>query len=108
MIIQLNDTNIDGYLEEYGDDYLLIDFWASRCEICRYNAFIADELAHDPEKKVVVGKVNVDKSPYTVAKFQISVIPSMVLIQGKKRIHEFMGVASTAEILNTLNRIMES
>ncbi len=98
MIIQLNDTNFEECLENESKQFLLIDFWTSRCEVCRYNAAVADELSKELENTLDIGKINVAESPYTVARFQIKVVPCMALFHKNKLIQEFYGIVSKADV----------
>ncbi len=104
MILQINDNIIDNILEQYSENLLLIDFWSARCESCRLNAAIADELSRETCEHVVIGKVNTDESPYIISRFCITIIPSMALIYKKKKINEFCGVVNSNDIFLVLNQ----
>ena len=61
---------------------VLLDFWASWCGPCRMVAPILDEIAAD-RADLKVCKINVDEEPDLAAEYQISSIPTlMVLKQG--------------------------
>lgn len=63
---------------------VLLDFWASWCGPCRMLAPVIAELAEDYAGKVKVGKVNVDEEPQLAAAFQISSIPTVVVMKNGK------------------------
>lgn len=104
MIIQLNDSDVEKCLESNSKQFLLIDFWTSRCELCRYNAAISDELSKELENRLDVGKINVDESPYTIACFQIKIVPCMALFHKNKLVQEFYGIVSKTDVKEAINR----
>lgn len=71
---------------------VLLDFWAGWCAPCRMLSPTIDSLADEMEGKIKVGKVNVDEQPNLAAAFQVMSIPTVTLTQGKKMLHQSIGV----------------
>jgi thioredoxin 1 len=60
----------------------MVDFWAPWCGPCRLIAPIVEELAHDYEGKIQVGKVNIDDNPGVASQFNIRAIPTVLFFKG--------------------------
>ena len=60
---------------------VLLDFWATWCGPCRMIAPIIEELAEEYDGEIKVGTVNVDEQPELAAGFQVSSIPTLVVIK---------------------------
>jgi len=61
---------------------VLLDFSAVWCVPCRMIAPVVDQLAVEYKDKLKVGKMDVDESPKTPAKFGIRGIPTLLLFKG--------------------------
>lgn len=81
---------------------VMIDFWASWCGPCKMLAPIVSKIAEEYEGKVKVGKVNVDDQPELAGAFQISSIPTLVVIKDGKITNTSVGLQSKADICEML------
>ena len=85
---------------------VLIDFWAVWCGPGKMLApFIAD-IAEEYDGKVKVGKVNVDEQPELAAAFQISSIPTLVVMKDGKMTGESVGYQPKERIVAFLKEKM--
>lgn len=74
---------MDNYDEEVlnSDIPVLLDFWATWCGPCRMLAPVVEEIAEKYEGRVKVGKIDVDDQPELANAFNVSSIPTLVLIK---------------------------
>ncbi|MBQ7288448.1 MAG: thioredoxin [Clostridia bacterium] len=80
---------------------VLLDFWATWCGPCRMISPIVDEIAKE-NPQICVGKVNVDDEPALAQAFQISSIPTLVVLRGGKIMQQSVGLLSKSELLALL------
>lgn len=80
---------------------VLVDFWASWCGPCRMVSPLIDEIA-DERTDIKVCKVNVDEEQELAAAFQVSSIPTLVVIKDGKVVNQSMGAKPKAQILAML------
>lgn len=89
-IVTLTDENFAEHVERSG--VAMVDFWAPWCMPCRLAAPIIERVASEYAGKVTVGKLDVDKSPATAARFHISSIPTVGIFRDGKLINTLVGV----------------
>ena len=102
MLIKLTDQNYIDTIAATDKTPLLVDFWTSRAEACRYNAPVADEIAREFEGRLSVGKVNVDDCPYLVGTYQIKVVPSMAVFHKGRLAATLAGVVTKEQVIEVL------
>ncbi len=96
-VIVLDDSNFETEVLQ-SPIPVLVDFWASWCAPCKAIAPLVDAIAGDFEGQVKVGKVNVDESPATPAKYGIRGIPTMMLFKGGKLVDQVVGAVPKAQL----------
>jgi thioredoxin 1 len=70
---------------------VLVDFWASWCPPCRMIAPLIDELSQEYAGRVKVGKLDVDYSPETAARYGITAIPTLLVFRAGQVVAQRMG-----------------
>ena len=82
---------------------VLLDFWASWCGPCKMVSPIVDEVANEVQNNAKVGKVNVDEEETLAQSFEITSIPTLIVIKNGKEVNRAVGVRNREEILQLLN-----
>ena len=97
------DININNFQEEviHSDKPVLLDFWAPWCGPCRMVAPIVEEIAAENEA-IAVGKVNVDDDGALAARFGITSIPTLILMEKGEAVKTLVGFRPKADILKNL------
>lgn len=80
-IVTLTSKNYNNEVNE-SNIPVLIDFWATWCGPCQMMSPVVDEIAEERQGSLKVCKVNVDEEVELANRFNISSIPTLVLIKG--------------------------
>ncbi|MFG1857308.1 thioredoxin [Actinomadura geliboluensis] len=78
--IELTRENFEDVLA--GDDMVLIDFWAGWCGPCRFFAPVYERVSAK-HADIVFGKVDTEAQQELAAAFQISSIPTLMIIRDR-------------------------
>jgi thioredoxin 1 len=81
---------------------VIVDFWAAWCRPCMMLGPIIDEIAHEKEGEVKVGKVNVDEEGNLANQFRISSIPTVVLFKNGEVVSQVVGLLRKEDLLKRL------
>lgn len=88
-VIVVNDESFEGAVES---GVALVDFYATWCGPCKMVAPIIEELAGEMQGQAKFVKVNTDECSKTAAKFQVTSIPTLVLMKDGKEVDRVVGV----------------
>jgi thioredoxin len=94
--ITLTDATFDEEVRKAGP--ILVDFWAEWCGPCHRVAPVLEEVARAHAGHLRLGKLNVDDSPRTPARFQITSIPTMLLFKNGTLVDSIVGAVPRAAI----------
>ena len=83
---------------------VLVDFWAEWCGPCKMISPVLDELAGEYEGKVKIGKVNVDEHQGLAAQFNVTAIPTLLVIKNGQVAQQMVGAKSKRDLKASLDR----
>src|SRR6266576_3715996 len=71
----------------------VVDFWATWCGPCHMVAPIMDQLAGKYNGRVKVVKVDVDANQATAMRFNVRLIPSILIFKDCRRLDSLVGAS---------------
>ena len=90
------------------DKFILVDFFATRCEPCSILAPILEKVAEQLKDKIILMKANVDQAPVASQKFGVEKIPTVVLFKNGKPVNGFVGLVPEKTIKEWLENIIKN
>ncbi|HWQ18638.1 MAG TPA: thioredoxin [Methanotrichaceae archaeon] len=84
---------------------ILMDFYADWCGPCKMQTPIMEELEHDLKDKAEFKKINVDKDGELASKYNIFVVPTLVLEKDGQEINRWMGVTTKDELSKAIDDV---
>lgn len=92
-------TNDDSFKSDVIDSELpvLVDFYADWCAPCTMAAPVLAELSEEYAGKISVVKINIDDNSKSVSDYEVSSIPSVVLIYKGEVIDREVGFQGKAK-----------
>lgn len=100
-----SDANFDKEVLK-ADVPVLVDFTATWCGPCRQLAPIVDQLSDEYVGRVKIGKLDIDDSPATAAKYRIRGVPTVLVFKGGQVVATQTGLAPKATLVSLLNRAL--
>lgn len=85
---------------------VIVDFWASWCGPCKQMEPVLDTLAEEYDGRVTVAKVNVDEERLLASMYQIMSIPALLVFDGGKKVAEYHGRQSKAQLTAALDALV--
>jgi thioredoxin 1 len=96
MALEFTDQNIQEVIAS--GKPVVVDFWAEWCGPCRIIGPSIEELSHEYEGKVEIGKVNVDDNPEAASMFGIRNIPTVLFFKNGQVVDKQIGAVAKAQL----------
>jgi thioredoxin 2 len=95
--LSISDATIDGVVR--GTEVpVVVDCYADWCGPCKIMAPILDDLARDRQGDVLVTKLDTDRNPATVRRFDIRAIPTLLVFRGGEAVARHAGAIPRHEL----------
>ncbi len=104
MALTITDANFQELLQD--SKPLVLDFWAEWCGPCRMVGPIIEELAHEYEGKVNIGKIDVDENTEVAEQFGIRNIPTILFFKGGELVDKQVGAAPKATFVTKIESLL--
>lgn len=93
----------DNFQEKVLDskEKVLLDFWAEWCGPCKMIAPVLEEIAEENEW-LTIGKINVDEDTELAIEFNVSSIPTLLIMENGKPVRKLIGFRPKADVLEFL------
>ena len=103
LIVTLTENNFESEALKSSSP-VLVDFWAEWCGPCKMIAPVLDELASEYQGKVKIGKVNVDEHQRLAAQYNVTAIPTLLVIKNGEVAEQMVGAKSKRDLKASLDR----
>lgn len=96
--------------ETFGEDVLqsdvpvLVDFWAPWCPPCMMLKPELERLAADLGGRAKIALINVDEEPELAGMFDVSSIPSLMIVKKGRRVDAWTGYSPRAAMLARIEK----
>ena len=89
LIVYLNESDFD---HKVAKGITLVDFYADWCGPCRMLTPVLEQVAKAVQGKVTIAKVDIDDNQRIATQFQVTSVPTMVLLKDGKEINRLIGL----------------
>lgn len=105
MVKEVNEKNFD---KEVLSEKLpvVIDFWATWCGPCRMLSPVIEEVSDELSGRAKFVKVNVDENPLLSQEYQISSIPTVMIVKDGKVVQTMVGFRPKEELKNMISQFI--
>ncbi len=93
-----NDKNFEQVVNKH--KVTLVDFFATWCMPCTMQAKVLENIEKSRNVEFDIVKVNVDESPELASKFEISSIPTLVVLKDNAVLSKSVGFSEENEVLD--------
>ena len=92
MALEINSQNSETLIAD--SKPVVVDFGATWCGPCQMVAPIIEELAHEYDGRVVIGKCDVDQDSDLPGRFNVRNIPTILFIKNGEVVSKLVGAQS--------------
>jgi thioredoxin 1 len=104
QILEVTDTTFAAEVETH-PGVAIVDLWAQWCGPCRMLGPIVDDLAREFEGRIKVAKLDIDKNPVTVARYNVRSIPTLLFFRDGQLLETVVGLRSKNELAARLAKL---
>lgn len=104
-VLELSDDQFEAEVLQ-SDVPVLVDFWAPWCGPCKSIGPVINELASEFAGRIKVAKVNVDDNRESAAKFNVKMIPNLIIFKDGESKEQLVGAVAKQELVNAINKFL--
>lgn len=91
-------ANFKNMVLEEKEKPVLVEFWAPWCTYCKRISAAFETIADEYGEKLVVGKVNIDEAPKLAEKYQVLLVPTVIIFKGGEAVGRVVNPPSKDKI----------
>ena len=84
---------------------VVLDMWAPWCGPCRMITPMIEELATEMAGRLRFAKLNVDENPATAARYNVTSIPTILVLKGGREVDRIVGVQPKSAMTRRLEKV---
>lgn len=107
IITIYNINEFNNILEEYSNQIVIVDFWATWCGPCMTFAPVFEKIFQEHSHEIIFLKVNVDLNEAITKQYGISGIPTTLFIKNRKVIQKIVGATNYNHIKLLIQKIKD-
>ena len=104
LTVEITKDNLDPLLKKNG--LAAVDCWANWCGPCRALAPMFERLATKYRGKMLFGKMDCDKNPELVKRFEIMAIPTILFFQEGQLKDTVVGLVDEYELEDHVKKLL--
>ena len=104
MAQEINSQNFEALIAS--GQPVVVDFWATWCGPCQMVGPFIEELAHEYEGRVVVGKCDVDQDSDLPGQFNVRNIPTILFFKDGQLAKKLVGAQSKEVLKAALEELL--
>lgn len=104
MALVITDSNFDELLKS--GKPLVVDFWAEWCGPCKMIGPIVEDLSHEYEDKVIIGKLDVDENNDVTTRYGIRNIPTILFFKDGLQVDKQVGATQKSVMVQKIEALL--
>jgi thioredoxin 1 len=104
MALVITDSNFDELLKS--GKPLVVDFWAEWCGPCKMIGPIVEDLSHEYEEKVTIGKLDVDENNDITTRYGIRNIPTILFFKDGVQVDKQVGATQKSVMVQKIEALL--
>lgn len=106
MEYKFNDANFEAEVLK-SELPVLVDFYADWCGPCKMMGPVVEAMAETFDGKMKIGKLNVDESQETAAKYGVMSIPTFIFFKNGEKVQQSVGAVSKEEFEQVIRNVID-